>query len=86
MNEVKTYSVAVGNFNPLFRKSRRAMKFITTLDGLVGVHPCYPHGQLILFKTETDAKIGRNRMNDKGIQTGTNICEVFIDEKYLEDK
>ena len=86
MSEAKVYSVAVGNFNIFKRKSRQAMKFISKLDGLVGVHPCYPHGQLILFKTENDAKIGRNRMNEKGIQTGHNICEVYVDEKYLEGK
>lgn len=85
MAEVKVYTVAVGNFNPFVRKSRQAMKFVSKLDGLVGVHPCYPRGQLLLFKTENDAKIGRNKMNEKGIQTGANICEVYIDEKYLKE-
>lgn len=86
MAEAKVYAVGVGNFNVFKRKSRQAMKFISKLDGIVGVHPCYPYGQLILFKTENDAKVGRNRMNEKGIQTGHNICEVYVDEKYVEAK
>ncbi len=86
MAEVKVYTVAVGNFSPFNRRSRQAMKYISRLEGLVGLHPCYPKGPLILFKTENDAIIGRNRMNSRGIQTGNNIGEVFIDEKYVREK
>ena len=86
MEEVKVYTVAVGNFNPFKRKSRQAMEYIASIPEVIGVHPSYPRGQLILFKTENDAKIARNKMNAKGIQTGNNIGEVFIDKKYLEGK
>lgn len=75
---MKAYTVAVGNFSPFRRGSRNALKFIKTLDGLIGVHPCYPRGTLILFDSENNAKIARNLMESKGIRTGINICEVDI--------
>lgn len=79
---MKAYTVAVGNINPLMRASRKAVKFIAKLDGLIGVHPHYPDGTLILFRTENDAKIGKNRMEAVGIHTGHNICECEIDDKF----
>lgn len=79
---MKAYTVAVGNINPLMRASRKAVKYIAKLDGLIGVHPHYPDGTLILFRTENDAKIGKNRMESVGIKTGHNICECEIDDKY----
>lgn len=89
MSEVKVYTVAIGN-PPLPLESRevrknaeKAVKFIKGLDGFIGVHPVPPRGTLCLFRTENDAKIARNRMNAEGIQTGDNICEGFIDEKYV---
>lgn len=81
---MKVYTVAVGIFDPFNRRSRKAVKFISTLKGLVGVHPHYPDGTLILFRTENDAKIARNEMQSKGILTGRNICEAEIDDKYAE--
>lgn len=76
---MKAYTVAVGNFNPLKKRSRKAVEFIKTLDGLIGVHPCYPRGTLILFDSENNAKIAKNLMESKGIQTGTYICECEVD-------
>ena len=81
---MKAYTVAVGNINPLNRGSRRTVKFISKLKGLLGVHPCPPDGTLILFDTENNAKIARNEMNAVGILTGCNICEVEIDDKYAK--
>lgn len=81
MAEVKAYTVAVGNFNPFNRKSRKAVKFISKLEGLYGVQPCYPRGTLLLFESENAAKRA-NKLEFKGIQCGVNICECYIDERY----
>lgn len=75
---MKAWTVAVGNINILSRKSRAAVKYIKGLDGLIGVHPCAPRGNLILFSSENAAKLAKNKMDLKGIQTGRNICEVEI--------
>lgn len=83
-NEISCWTVAVGNFVPFLKKSRLAIEFIKTLDGFVGVHPCPPRGTLILFRTESDAKIARNLMEAKGIVCGKNICECYVDKKYVE--
>lgn len=77
---MKAWSVAVGNFDPLQKESREALEYIKGLKGLVGAHPKYPHGTLIFFDTENNAKTARNMMDAKGIQTGRNICELDIGE------
>ena len=83
MQEIKAYTVAVGNVNPLSKASREAVKIIKTLNGLLGVKPCYPHGTLLLFKTKSKAIAGRNILNSHGIQTSDNICECFIPKETL---
>ena len=82
MADIKAYSVAVGNVNPFSKKSREAVKYISSLEGLLGVMPHYPDGTLLLFESKNAAIIGRNKLNGKGIQTGTNICECYVDSRY----
>ena len=76
---MKGYTVATGNVNPLMKRSRQAAKFIQKQEGLVGVHPCPPHGTLWIFKTRADAIRAKNLMEAEGILTGTNICEIDFD-------
>lgn len=78
---MKGWSVAVGNINPLQKASRDAVKYISKLKGFIGFYPHYHDGTLCFFRTENDAKIARNKMNSKGIQTGYNICELEIGGK-----
>ena len=54
------------------------MKFIASLDGLYGIHPHAPYGQICFFKSLNDAKTARNLMDSKGIKTGSNICRFEI--------
>ena len=87
MSEVKCYTVAVGtiSMSPFkMHKCKEALKYITTLEGFVGIHP-RPEGTLCLFTSENSAKGARNMMRAKGIQTGKNICEVFVDERYIKE-
>lgn len=87
-NEVSVYTVAIPNL-PIFpnRKVDKFVKWISKLDGFVGIRPEYPNGTLLLFKTKNDAKIARNKINNYpgyDMGTGNNICEVYIDRKYIE--
>ena len=82
MSERKLWTVATGVVNPLVKESRQAVKFISKLHGFVGVHPVDGY-TVWLFDTENNAKIARNKMRNKGIECGTNICDVYVDEKYL---
>ena len=87
MTEVKAYTVAIGNFSiPFTKDQKKVLKIIKNLDGFYGLKPCYPHGTLLLFNTENNAKRARNELDSLGIQTGTNICEVFIPEEYAKTK
>ena len=83
-NEVVCYSVAVGNLPMFSKKTKEALQIISDLDGFIGVYPYYPHGTLCIFKTLNQAKIAKNMMDAKGITTGFNITEIFVDKKYVE--
>ena len=92
-NEVKCWTVAVGNLPGLFgfinRKKHKAtmaaLAFITRQEGFIGIHPVPPHGTLCIFKTENNAKAARNVMRAEGIQVGKNICEVYVDKRFIKD-
>lgn len=93
-NEVKGYTVAVpnlagtipGTLKPrMIRDSRKLMNYVKNLEGFLGVHPIPPRGTLLIFDTENNAKRARNLIaNDLKVQTGNNICEVFIPESYIQ--
>lgn len=85
MSERKLWTVATGEVDPFKKASRDAVKFISTLHGFVGVHPLDGY-TIWLFDTENNAKIARNKMQGKGIVCGTNICDVYVDEKYLKEQ
>lgn len=78
----KAYTVAIGNFSiPFTKDQKKIVEEIKKMDGFIGFHPAYPYGTLLLFKTENNAKVGRNILRDMGVQTGINIAEVEYDPK-----
>lgn len=91
-DEVKLWTVAVGNApSPLSlpsvkKKARDAFDLIKQQEGFVGVNPQPPRGTLLLFRTENNAKRARNVLREAGVVCGTNICEVFVDKKYVPEK
>lgn len=83
----KVYTVAIPNLPvTLNKKTIEFCKWIATLDGFVGLKPEYPHGTLLFFETENQAKIARNLIKTYkgGVRTGSNICEVLIDKSLIE--
>lgn len=74
--ENKGYTVATGNINWLIKGSREVPKYVSKLEGFLGVHPMPPQGTLWIFDTENNAKIARNKMRAMGIQCGDNITEI----------
>lgn len=88
-DEVSAWTVATGMLPvPPFipKKSKQAIEFITKLDGFLGIYPLGGNGTLWLFESLNKAKVAKNKMDAKGIKTGDNICEVFVDRKYLKGK
>ena len=85
-SQIKAYTFAVGNYDPLNKNSRAAMRIINKQEGLIGIQPRYPLGTLLCFVTENDAKIARNRLDFEGIKTGSDICECFVEKKYVPKK
>lgn len=78
---MKGYTVTIANL-PIFpnRKIKKFIEWVCKLDGYIGLHPHYPNGTLLIFRTENDAKRARNMIENYGVHTGTNICEVFFNE------
>lgn len=88
-DEVSAWTVATGMLPvPPFipKKSNQAIEFIKKLDGFLGIFPCGADGTLWLFESLNKAKVAKNKMDAKGIATGDNICEVFVNKMYLRGK
>jgi hypothetical protein len=83
-NYAKCYTVAFGNIPlPPSKEIDNFLRFCSGLEGLVGVHPCYPKGTLLIFENRNHAKRARNRIEHYGVHCGNNIGEVFVETKYL---
>lgn len=83
LTEVECWGFAVGNISLALnmRKSNREfMRILKGLKGLMGVHPQYPHGNVLIFETENDAKGGRNILRYKGVDC-TDIQKVYVDTR-----
>ena len=86
-NEVTCYTVAIPNL-PLIpnKKVKDFVKWISELEGFVGLRPEYPRGTILIFRTENDAKRARNQIKAyPGYKcgVGNNICEVYIPKEYV---
>jgi hypothetical protein len=85
----KCYGFAVGNISPfVFGKKKRAMiaaiEEIKKLEGLLGVHPAYPDGTVLVFDTLNNAKGGRNILRSKGVVCGKEIGEVEVEKRFIK--
>ena len=87
MSEVKCYTVAIPNL-PLIlkREHKKLIEDISKYEGFVGVHPHYPRGTILIFKTKNNAKIARNKLKRILNIVGNNVGEVYIDERYIAKK
>lgn len=88
------WSVATGDVNPLFKKSRKAAEYMRDQPGFVAIHPASPRGILWLYDSENNAKGARNMARTKGIKCGNNICRfkwdggnmlIFDDPNFQEE-
>ena len=86
--ETEAWTVAIANLNPLARGKEKKiqdeiMNRIKKLDGFIGIHPVPPRGTLLIFKTENDAKRGRNEIRTFLSPVGDNICKIYIDKRFV---
>lgn len=94
MKEVKAYALGVPNLagttgkfhtRKVWRDSKKLMDYVTKLDGFLGIHPQYPHGTALIFRTENDAKRAKNLLvYDLKINQIGNVVECFIPEEYAQ--
>lgn len=94
MKEVKAYALGIPNLagttgkfhtRKVWRDSKKLMDYVTKLDGFLGIHPQYPHGTALIFRTENDAKRAKNLLiYDLKINQIGNVVECFIPEEYAQ--
>ena len=79
---MKGYTGAIANL-PIIpnKKIKEFMDYVSKLDGFIGVHPHYPNGTLLIFKSENHAKRARSLIERCEVKTGRNICEVNFDDR-----
>ena len=87
-DEVECYTVAIPNL-PMFpnRAVKRFIRYIEKLDGYLGMYPCYPRGTLVIFRSENEAKGGRNLIRaypEYECGVGNNIGTVYVNKKYVK--
>lgn len=93
-NEIDAWTVAIGNLptiiqalNPeVKRQADEALAIIKAQDGFIGLFPEPPRGTLCVFKSKQEAIRAKNIMMINGIETGNNICHVYVDKKHLKEK
>lgn len=60
-----------------------AFLFTKAQPGFVGGNLDYPEGVLWLFDSYKNAEKAMAAMQEAGIRTGSAICKVFVEERYL---
>ncbi len=88
-DESSVWAVAVPEFSPFAigkKKSyqRKIINMLMEQDGFIGVYPIIGKATLCMYKTENDAKIARNQLNNEDCPTGKEIIEVYIKTKDME--
>ena len=72
------FSVATGRLSIFKKASRKAVDYMGSLEGLMGVHIVDDGRMLWLFDSLNHAKQARNLARSKGIVCGTNICRFVV--------
>lgn len=80
MKQNKVYIFAIGNFPFNKKEMYRLLGYIKELDGFLGIHPCFPDGNLLTFDNLNNAKRGRNLLKMIGVNTGDHIMKGTLSE------
>jgi len=61
------------------KKFFKLLGYIKEQDDFIGIHPCYPDGDLLVWKTLNAAKIAKNTIDALGIKTANHIMSGTLD-------
>ena len=84
--KVKCFAVSVGEIPPTHKKTDvKSVKNMQTIDGFVGfISESHQDNQLWAFDTLDNAKFAKSLIDCKGIKTGKDIREVFVEENIVK--
>lgn len=88
-NEVITFGIGVGRMLPkigMIKKQEKALDYIKSLDGFLGVHPIDLWHNILLFDSLNNAKAAKNLLTSKGISVGTYVVPGLILKEYLKNE
>lgn len=80
------FAIGAGKVWSIKRKERKqiekAIDYIKSLDGFLGIHPVSMTKTLLIFDTLNNAKGALNMMTHKGIQCG-NVVPILVNKMYI---
>ena len=84
--DTRLFSVPTGRATPFLKRSKKAVEYITSLEGYVGAHSTFDGDYTLwLFDTVEHALQASKLMSKKGIECGNNICEyVWLDDDVIQ--
>lgn len=82
---VEVWAVGIGILPVIrTRKVRTLLRFISSLDGFLGISPVPHRGTLLVFKSKNDATCAKKTLEKNGVHTGNELATVYIKEEYLK--
>ena len=86
-NEEICFAIGAGKIWSVKRKERKqiekAIDYIKSLDGFLGIHPVSMTKTLLIFDTLNNAKGAYNMMKAKNIQIGSFVVPILVDKLYI---
>lgn len=76
---MKVFIFAVECLHVPGKKFFKLLGYIKEQDDFIGIHPCYPDGDLLVWKTLNAAKIAKNTIEALGIKTANHIMNGTLD-------
>lgn len=84
-DEVIVFAIGAGRIAPKFgymKAQEEAAKYISSLDGFIGIHPISLWKTLLIFDSLNHAKAGLNQMKAKGISVGQ-IAPILVQKQFI---
>lgn len=76
---MKVFIFAVECLHVPSKKFFKLLGYIKEQDDFIGIHPCYPDGDLLVWKTLNAAKIAKNMIEALGIKTAKHIMNGTLE-------
>lgn len=77
---MKVFIFAVECLHVPGKKFFKLLGYLKEQNDFIGIHPCYPDGDLLVWETLNAAKIAKNTIEALGIKTADHIMHGTLSE------